>query len=397
LEKNTNFKNPFQRFFRMVEATEILRKLVSIKSIFPEEKEIGKFIAEYLEEKGFKVKKQSISKDPERFNVLAEKGEGKALLLYGHIDTVKAYHGWKNNPFELYEEDDKLFGLGALDMKAGCAAFLNAIDNFEPESYKLKLAFGVDEENISEGAHTLAKDGFMKDVVAVLVSEPAIGTKDHQGARMITLGRRGRCDIEINVDGKSAHGAYNSGINAIEEASKIILELNNLELTENDIGKANLFCRKIYADSESLSIPEKCIIHIDRHLVSHETPETAVKQINEMIERMKENNILKGNAVAALKQRKTPFLKPYITSKDHPFTKFVENCVREEFGEVYHNYGYSVADDNIFGAELKLPVITIGPKGAGAHSSEEYVLKSSYLELIKIYRKILKEFNKHLR
>ncbi len=380
-----------------MDAVEFLRKLVSINSVFPNEKEIGEFLINHLKQLGFSVRKQVFSTNPERFNVLAEKGQGKALLLYGHMDTVPVYEGWKTDPFVLVEDGDKLIGRGALDMKAGCAAFLKAVEGFEPMGYKLKIVFGADEENISEGAHALVKDDFMKDVVAVLVSEPAIGPADQHGQRTLTLGRRGRCDIVIDVRGKSAHGAYGTGINAIEEASKIVLELNALKLAEHEIGKATLFCRKIHAESGSLSVPDKCEILVDRHLVPPETPESSVRQINDLIAAMKKEGKLRGDASATLLNRKTPFLKPYSTPKSHPFTKFVERCALEKFGTIAYNYGFSVADDNIFGADLNLPVITIGPKGAGPHGPNEYVLKSSYLELVDAYKHILANFSANVQ
>jgi len=373
-----------------------LAKLVSINSVFPNEKEIGEFLFQHLQKLGFKVRKQVFSTNPERFNVLAEKGEGKSLLLYGHMDTVPIYSGWTTNPLALKEEGDKLIGRGTLDMKAGCAAFLSAIEEFEPKGYKLKIAFGADEENISEGAHALAKDEFMKDVIAVFVSEPAVNNQEHHGPRTLVLGRRGRCDIIVTVKGESAHGALGAGINAIEEASKIILALKDLQLAEHEIGKATMFCRKIYSESGSLSVPDNCEFLIDRHLVPPETPDSAVAQINELIAQMKKEGILQGNATADLKQRKTPFLKPYATPKEHPFTKFVDACVKEKFGKTYYSYGLSVADDNIFGADLNLPVITIGPKGEGCHAAGECVLKSSYLELIETYKMLLSRFQTNI-
>ncbi len=379
----------------MVDSVDLLRQLVAIPSVFPNEKKIGDFLAEQLKQRGFRVKKQVFSRKPRRFNVVGEKGRGKkSVLLYGHMDTVPVYEGWTTDPFTLVEDGDKLVGRGALDMKAGCAAFLKAVEGFEPKGFKVKLVFGADEENISEGAHALAASGVLKDVVVVLVSEPAIGTTEHHGPRTLTLGRRGRCDVVITVKGESAHGAYGIGINAVEEASKIVLALKQLPLAEHEIGKGSLFCRKISADSGSLSVPEVCEILVDRHLVPPETPESAVVQIQHLLQDLKTSGMLKGEAVAALKPRKTPFLKPYATEKSHAFTQFIEWCVKEVFGEVYYQYGFSVADDNIFGADLNLPVITIGPKGQGCHGAGEYVLRSSYEELIRIYVHILEQFNK---
>src|SRR3989338_1206630 len=122
---------------------ELLRKLVSINSIFPNEKELVEFLEVYLKDLGFSVSRQFVSEN--RFNIIAEKGSGsKSLLFYGHMDTVPVYGSWNTNPFILSENEDLLYGLGVNDMKGGLVAILKAVENKNPKDYKLKIAFGVD-------------------------------------------------------------------------------------------------------------------------------------------------------------------------------------------------------------------------------------------------------------
>lgn len=376
---------------------ELLKKFVSINSIFPNEKELAEFAQRYLEEKGFKTKRQILSENPLRFNVLAEKGEAKkSIMLYGHLDTVPVYGQWTNNPFNLAEKEEELIGLGAFDMKSGCCALIKASEEITPKNYKIKIVLGCDEENISEGGWKLAQSDFIKDVECVFIAEPGTSKQAHKGARMITLGRRGRCDIIIRVYGVSAHGAYELGINAVNESARIIIELEKAELINHpQLGKGTLFAKKIHADPGSLSVPDYCEITMDRHLVPPETTESAVNQIKDMIKRMRREEKLKKETKVEveLKQRKTRFLQPYATDKENKFVKITEKVIKEKFGEIYYNYGLSVADDNIFGSELKLPAITIGSSGGNAHSADEYVNKKSYLELIEIYKEIIKKID----
>src|ERR1051326_483958 len=195
-----------------MEIQELLAQLVSINSAYPGpapdpdrpgERQIGVYLEHLLKEAGFDVQRQQVT--GERFNVLAEKGQGaRALLLAGHMDTVPAASGWETDPWKPQAEGDRLYGLGSCDMKGGLAALLKAVEHYQPQNYRLKLAFLADAENISQGAHFLVQSGWMGGVVAVLI--PDIGTSGDQqlGPHRMTLGRQGRVDIAIQVRGRSA-------------------------------------------------------------------------------------------------------------------------------------------------------------------------------------------------
>src|SRR3989344_8231254 len=160
----------------------LLKEIIAIdstnpfKTVIKDGKEIGigneGKIADYLEQKliasGFKVSRQivqeatnvnykgNIIEIPERYNLLASKGQGeKSLLFYGHMDTVDVKEGWKTNPFEavIKTENGKqiVYGLGANDMKGGLAAILLAIENEDVSNYQLKVDFVCDEEFWSYG------------------------------------------------------------------------------------------------------------------------------------------------------------------------------------------------------------------------------------------------------
>jgi acetylornithine deacetylase/succinyl-diaminopimelate desuccinylase-like protein len=367
----------------------LLGELVSIDSVFPRERRIGEFLEATLGGMGFSTKRQHIS--PERFNVLAERGgEGPRVMLYGHMDTVPPYGKWDSDPFRLREEGDRLHGLGTWDMKSGVAALLKAA---EGSGRSLKIAFGCDEENISEGAHALAGSGFMDDVEVVVVGESGLNEKGISGPSMITLGRRGRVDYSFEVTGRSSHGGdVKSGLNAITEASRLALMLEEMngKLKQHPLlPPQSQFVRKLSGEATSLSIPDKAYLELDRHLVPPDTPESALGEIEGEIEGMRARGKLKADVKAYIKPRKTPYLGPYVTPRDNEHVKRLAGIVREEFGPdaPVYNYALSVADENILAT--KKPVITIGTKGANEHSANEWVSKKSYLDLIRVLRRFL--------
>ena len=383
----------------MKNTTDLLKKLVSIQSVFPNEKECALWIEEFLKVQGFKVQRQKVGNN--RWNLLAEKGKGKSsLLFYGHIDTVPKYGNWETDPFKLTEKDDKLFGRGACDMKGGIAALLSALIQVKTDK-KIKLFFGVDEENISEGAWRAIeeKKSWFSDVEAVLVGEPGASATQIGGVNVVTLGRRGRVVFAVDVFGKAYHGAHpEKGVNAIDEAAKIALALGKINLQKNKfLGEGSLFVRKFESASTSLSIPDIAYIEIDRHLVLPETINTAKKQIENLIDSLYKAKILSKDSdfktKVYLKQRATPYIEPYVTDKNNIFVKNVLSLIKNNFNkEIVINYGKSVADDNIFAAKLKVPVVTIGPRGGNIHSANEWVSKQSLNEVTALYKMIIENY-----
>jgi succinyl-diaminopimelate desuccinylase len=376
---------------------ELLIKLISINSIFPDEKKIAEFLLSYLDNQGFLVKKQYIS--PDRFNILAEKGSGqKSYLLYAHLDTVQVYGKWQADPFSLRINGDKATGLGTADMKGGIVAILKAVENFLPVNYKLKVCFGVDEENYSEGAYKLAQTDWLNDVQGILVPESSLpAVKSLKAASTITLGRKGRVVYTIRIYGKSAHGVEPAlGINAIEQGAKLIIALNEFEKTSHpELGETTFFIRRFEGKTLSLSIPDYAEIEIDFHFVCPDTSEGLKEKLILFITGLYEKNYLSAAGKKfeiEFNSRPTPFLEPFIFSKEGAFIKIATKAVEKVYGESAYNYGQSVADENIFG-NMGIPTLTIGPLADNHHSAEEWVSLESLEKLTVIYREILESLD----
>lgn len=375
-----------------MDSVDVLKKLISINSVFGNELEMAVYLDERLRQVGFSTDRVTLS--DARYNVVGERGRrGKPILLYGHMDTVPPYGKWVGSPFAPREDGDRIYGLGAADMKGGVGAILEACG--QESDRKIKVAFCVDEENISAGSQELVKSGFLRGVEAVVSTELSTSKGEPKGTKEITLGRRGRCVLELFVPGRSAHGAQGEkGISAIMEAARLVQELERLN---GNLGSHRLlppptqFVRRLSAESTSLSIPERAVIELDRHLVSPQTPESALRETGLFIEKLysaKKFAPIDGRKIELrLKERATPYLAPYITPASNSYVKLLAKIAKEKAGSVSYGYGTSVADDNRL-ASAGLPVMSIAPLGAGEHSDKEWVSKSDYLRLIEI----LKEF-----
>ena len=97
---------------------ELAQKLISIKSISPNDKGCFKIIKDEISGLGFKVEVSSYSNVE---NLLAKYGsKGKIFCFLGHTDVVPSgpEDQWVVNPFSAQIVDNCLVGRGAADMKS---------------------------------------------------------------------------------------------------------------------------------------------------------------------------------------------------------------------------------------------------------------------------------------
>lgn len=380
-----------------MEPMELLKKIVSIHSVFPQERELAHFLAARLERCGFVVQMHEF--ETGRYNVLASRGtRGKPILLYAHMDTVPAY-GYEatgQDPLRLEERDGRLYGLGVYDMKTGLAAILKTMEEVRTDR-TIKILFASDEEADSRGCYAAAQTGFLQGVEFALSTELSDVHDPGERTRTITLGRRGRVQYEIEVPGRSFHAAkMERGISAVTEASKLAIELErmNAELPRHaHLSHGNQYVRRFFSESVSLSLPDTATLWVDRHLVPPESAESARQQIEQKIDSLYRNGILRETdgrrARVQIRPREVPYMMPYEVRSDNPQVQRLSTVIQQTLNvPARYNYGLTVADENMI-AMQGIPVVCYGPIGDGEHSGGEWILKKSYLEMIEVLKNYL--------
>jgi len=378
----------------------LISELVKIPSPWFEEEEITKFVKEWLEERNLnpwyhRVTETKMTKFKGN-NVIAEIGndQGPTILLNAHMDTVKICDGWKRDPFGARVEGDRLYGLGALDMKSGLAAAMIAMEQLKTIKDQLQgrviFTAVVDEEGpYGLGTDTLIRDGITSKCDMAIVTEPAAAfAPQNIHNPCILIGARGRYLYEIRVKGKAAHGSMPYlGINAVVDASKIILELQKMQLGSHPfLGKGSLCVLLIEGGGETLSVPDQCRILADRHVVIGETEERVKKDVEEAIK----NLDIKSEVEIGFRNAPYPEVTgygSYITSREHKLVKEFENSFEELSGQkpVLSSF-VSIGDFNYLGDKNRanLPTIIIGADGDNVHSPDEYVDLESATEIAKV-------------
>jgi len=358
----------------------VLRSLISINSVFPNEAKIASFAAERLRNSGFEVQLQEFA--PGRFNVLAQKGplEG-SILLFGHLDTVPPYNYGATSPFEMREEDGRIRGLGCWDMKSGLSLIFLCAAKCVPKSRGIRIVLTADEENISEGTWFALKSGAFSGCSFGLCHEiPDIPSGMAPGTRPpIILGRRGRCVYRFIVKGIGAHGAGTGGVSAVDLGLKLVLALESIPMPSGRTGPCRLFVRKFNSESSSLAVPTDAIIEADVHYIPPFTPESFLQYLQERLGASL--SFPQGCSwQAEIPVRKTPYLPAYETSETSPLVQRFLSFYDKGFKSHSIAYGLTVADENVL-STLGIPLVTVGPLGGEAHSSLEWLSKEDFLRL----------------
>lgn len=164
------------------EPVELAQQLIRIPSFLWQESELGHWLADWLRERDFEVTLQEVplaggACTHQAIGVLRGDGSGPSLMLCGHSDTsdwqgeVFRRADWRHDPFAGDIEDGKLYGLGALNMKAGLAAILMAAETLRRSGLALRgdliVACVVAETGGGAGAQHLLASGVRPDYCIV--------------------------------------------------------------------------------------------------------------------------------------------------------------------------------------------------------------------------------------
>jgi acetylornithine deacetylase/succinyl-diaminopimelate desuccinylase family protein len=368
----------------------VLEEMVSIPSIVGEEGPLAEYLKARLEELGLKPRLQRV--EGERFNVIAShrfSDSGRLLMYNGHLDTVPVCEGWTLDPFRPTVRGEALYGLGSMDMKAGIACILAHLKAIMDAEIPLKgiIAFTgvVDEEGHSKGARALLRSEMAK-ADAVVIGEPYTGIGD----RAVPLGITGKLLYELRVRGRAAHGFSPSlGVNAIEEAARILVSLDRLELRSHPrFGVGNTCTLKIEGGYRvySVVVPDLCRVEVNRLLVPGESSTTAIQDMRRLIDSLG----LKAEVDVELKP---PYYEPFEMDGDLPIVKIFSEAFREVHGrDPEFQYAKSITDGNVFMGEGGIPTIHYGPGGSGAHQPDEHVDLRTLTPTIMVYIKTTLKF-----
>jgi acetylornithine deacetylase len=224
---------------RKEEIVSVLEKLIRFETPCPPGLNTipaQKWMAKKLEKMGFTTDMFDVSPgEPDVVGVLKGAGEGRSLILNGHIDVAEVRPGesWTRAPFDPFVENGRMYGRGAFDMKGGIASMLMAVAAIEEAGYKLRgdllLESVIGEEAGEAGTLKCIERGYRADFA--VIPEPFGEIVVGQGG-CITVWITIKSPVTLH-DGTRVYwlhaGGGMEGASAVEKMVKIIQALQELE------------------------------------------------------------------------------------------------------------------------------------------------------------------------
>jgi acetylornithine deacetylase len=357
----------------------LLKSLIEIESVNPTlvaggagERRIGEYLLSVLQAEGIASSLEEVC--PDRCNVVARvrgAGLGPRILLNGHLDTVSV-EGMAA-PFKPVEKDGKIFGRGALDMKAGLAAAVAAVltihEQRERFSGEVVLAAVVDEEDLSLGTQH-----FLKNWPSELPFDFALVTEPTN--LKVCSAHKGFAWLEVSTEGIAAHGSRpREGVDAIREMAKVLQELELLDQrlqtgpTHSLLGTGSLHASLIQGGREWSSYPDRCVLKYERRTVPAESDAVVEGELSGILSKLRQIDSRSQGQGRLVFSR-----APLEVDRNQPslrrFFETAQSCLPEqvEWGAA------SFWTDAALLSEAGIPAAVFGPRGEGLHSLEEYVI-----------------------
>lgn len=209
---------------------------------------------------------------PNLIGTLKGCGDGRSLILNGHVDTMAAENleSWIYDPWSATVKDGYIYSVGACDMKAGLAAMvcaIRAVTKFCKLKGDLIFESVVDEEGGGNGTLDCVAQGIKAD--GAIISEPS--------DLKVCTASRGVLVTHVTVEGEAGHPNYKwEKANAAEKALKICAGLMDLErrwlATKNhpSLPKPTITLCKIHGGVVATGIPAACEMDFDVEFLPEE-------------------------------------------------------------------------------------------------------------------------------
>ncbi len=374
--------------------TAFLRDLIAIPGESGKEKQVIARIVREMRALEF----DRIDVDP-MGNVLGRMGAGEKLIAYdAHIDTVGTgdRSNWSFDPYEGYETDTEIGGLGASDQLGGMVSAVYGAKirkdmGLLSEKFTVLVTGTVQEEDCDGLCWQYLHQEDQITPEFVVSTEPTDG--------IICRGQRGRVEIRVEVKGVSCHGsAPERGDNAIYKMADILQDIRGLnERLPSDpfLGKGTVTVSEIFFNSPSrCAVADFCAVSLDRRLTGGETYETALEEVRGL------ESCQRYGASVSMYTYERPsytgltyptdcYFPTWVLPEDAPALRAAVEAHRNLYGEPeVGKWTFSTNGVSIMG-RYGIPCVGFGPgKEKEAHSPDEKTWKQDLVRCAAVYAAI---------
>jgi len=343
------------------QALELLSRLIATPSLSKEEGPAADIMEDFLRENDANVHRH-------KHNVwaIAPTWDPKkpSILLNSHLDTVPPNAGYTNNPYDPIRKDGKLYGLGSNDAGGAlvslAASFLK-LSAWQERPYNLVFTATAEEEiSGPNGISSLLKDPtFLSHTHEAFTgdknkaNELNCGVVGEPTQMRMAVAERGLLVIDCVAHGKAGHAARKEGENALYNALKDIMWLqdNQMPVISPMLGPVTWTATMIQTPNRKHNvIPDRCEFTIDIRIHEGYSHEDVLE-------------ILSANLTSELTPRSFN-LRSSMISLDHPL-------ISAGIDLGWQTYGSPTSSDK---GRLPFSACKLGPgRSMRSHTPDEYI------------------------
>lgn len=303
------------------------------------------------------------------------------VIMSGHYDTVFPQHTFT----EITDiGNDRLNGPGLADMKGGLSVMLGALQAFEAGPLKDKLGYRIvmtpDEETGNFASAPFLTAAAKSGALVGMTYEPCMDTGAMSG------GRKGSAVFDVILRGKSAHAgrAKEEGRSALEAAAHMVVAL---EALNGQYEGVTFNVGAIDGGGAVNIVPDLAIVRFGARAPDAEAAEWATQQVKDLLKAATDRDGISGHMHGGF--YRPP--KPRNAAQQKLFDAVTDTGKAIGLELEFVDTGGVCEGNNIFAAGVP-NVDTLGVMGGRIHSSEEYVVMSSFVERAQLSALLLNRF-----
>lgn len=328
-----------------------------------------------LEGRGWEVRRHARSAAGDVLEAAMRGGAGASTLLLTHMDTVWPLGTLEQMPVRV--EGERFSGPGTVDMKAGIAAAIHAVDLARAAGAQLTgdvtLLVTSDEETGSHHSRALIEELAQRHD-RVLVLEPA---RD-DGA--IKIGRKGVGDYSLTFKGRSSHAGNDpaAGASALRELAHFLLYVEDLA---DEVAGTTVNLTVARGGIATNVIAEEAVARVDLRVLKATEAERVDAAVRSYEPRDKRVTVRVDGGLNRPPLETTP----------------TNRALFEEAVAVGRGLGLELTgaivgggSDGNFTSALGVPTLDgLGAVGGGAHARDEHILVDRTLERVALLAGLL--------
>jgi acetylornithine deacetylase/succinyl-diaminopimelate desuccinylase-like protein len=263
--------------------------------------------------------------DAPRNNLVARLGHGasgQALLIQNYTPTQHnnlmedPFSGRVGNAAKYGHDEPVVFGQGVSQCKAHQAVMLTVLKLLRESGVVLqgRLYWAINNEGRSSHACSEA-------ILGVLPEKPTFGILQIDTGLAISLGNRGRVDVNVHVRGRATHSSTpQDGLSAIDGAHEVITRLRQLQWSDTHplLGARHALVYKMqYAPQAPHTLPSDAALTVDRRLLPDDDPDAAAEEIRAAIGDLAPYQVIVERGV---------YMLPALVNSEHPGVRALQKA-----------------------------------------------------------------------